>query len=388
MDISSLITLNTTVAGLISSSAAGSSPFNLIRAAVRGKLHETSHSRILGELLGCDSGILKSFLDTFIRKGLYNKEDKWDVMIERDNIDVTVQGRNHVIIIENKVNNAPEQYRQIDRYVELKSAGEKSTVYVLYLSGMYPLLPSGYSLCDAKDKCTILSKTYSEDVREWIGDLLQRHNMNYSIHTALYHYKNYLDYMYESDSTSGISAEIRSEIENYIKTSTRGTDEISALENLSNELYATAEICKKLMYEKKWVAIQDKINTQLVSQGLPRLLSSQEMNWDMPDAGIEFTIEGLPNKFYAVVSYLHQRYIGIIDHDNKGQLDDEIVTRLKEVLKGMSSEPSRLTDASIYSTFRYPYWFKVDSYEGLKDQYLQLVKNLKNNDAVTIIDRL
>ncbi len=61
---------------------------------------------------------------------------------------------------------------------------------------------------------------------------------------------------------------------------------------------------------------------------------------------------------------------------------------LKEVLKGMSDETARLTDASIYSTFRYPYWFKVDSYEGLKDQYLQLVKNLKNNDAVTIIDRL
>lgn len=61
MNIHSLIQLNASVTKLLANSVTKIHYFNLIRAVVRGKLHETSHSRILGELLRCDSGILKSF---------------------------------------------------------------------------------------------------------------------------------------------------------------------------------------------------------------------------------------------------------------------------------------------------------------------------------------
>ena len=111
-----------------------------------------------------------------------------------------------------------------------------------------------------------------------------------------------------------------------------------------------------------------------------------KIGWDLPDAGIEFSIDGMGNRFYAVVSYLRQRYIGIIDPDNNGSLDVTIVRNLKCILSPMCSEPKLLSESQIYSTFRYPYWFKVDNDSNLIAQYLQMITILSQNDKVSIIN--
>ena len=383
----SVIPLGIHVSNLIKGHKTKSGSFNLIQAVVRGKLHETSHSRILGEILKHDQSILESFLNEFVEPELFFKEEKWEVLIEKNRIDITIQGEHNVVIIENKVNNAPEQYRQIDRYVGQKLSEGKSKIYVLYLSGEYPLTPSEYSFDSSKRVCRLITKTYSNDIRKWIKEKVLNQDLPFSIHSALYHYMKYLDSMYESYPNSNIPDEVRSQINKYLTESGHCENDISALERLGNELQETSEICKKIMYEKIWINIQSDLNNRLNDKGLPQLLPMLEIGWDLPDAGIRFSIEGMDNEFYAVVSYLHQRYIGIIDRNNRGPLDNLIVDRLKSLLEPMYSAPSQLTEARIGSTYRYPFWFKVDDNESLITQYLRLMDILaEKKDIVTIID--
>lgn len=379
-----IFSLSDYVAGSVDSTKANTRSFNLVEAVVRGKLHETSHSRILGEILMYDQTILKSFLDTFVRPGLYYKENQWNVFIEKNHIDVTIQGDFNVVIIENKVNNASEQYRQIDRYVEQKYSGGLSNIYVLYLSREYPLLPSEYSFDSSRKNCNLITKTYKKDVRKWIEEILYTKDCGFSIYSALHHYKNYLDCMFESDSDSSVSKETKNQIEKYL-TMYGNDDKVASLKNLSDKLYNTAEICKKLMYEEKWAQIMSEIDNRLNGMKLPQLESLKSLDWDLPDAGIEFKLKGRNNRFFAVVSYLRQRYIGIIDLNHTGRLDNEIVDELKTILKPICSDPAVLTEAGIGSTYRYPYWFNVDNDDNLVKRYLQMIEILKENEKVELI---
>ncbi|MDE5857875.1 MAG: PD-(D/E)XK nuclease family protein [Muribaculaceae bacterium] len=352
--------------------------FNLIQAVVRGKLHETSHSRILGELLRYDSEILRSFIDEFVCRGLYQGDGSAKVYIEKNNIDISIEGPGYTVVIENKVNNAPEQKAQIDRYVK-QGKGE---IYVLYLNGEYALLPSEYSFKETKDKCKIETKTFKTDFREWVNDLLNQ-DKSFSIHSALYHYKKYLDYMY--DSNSGISNDIRTQVEEYLNKCDNNGDEIVALENLNKSLSEAAEICWSLRNKKIWEQIQVEINRRLSEQKCPSLVSL-ETKWDNPDAGIEFKIKEFPDrKFYAVVSYLRQRYIGIIDFNNNDKYDEKIVVKLKNLLSELQSDPVNLTEAKIYSTRRYPFWFNVDDNKKLENYYIELIKILKKKEEEAVI---
>ena len=380
MTINEQLSFGTCIAERLRRSETKFNSFNLISAVVRGKLHETSHSRILGEILRYDRTILESFFDEFIGFELYGKEKNWDVLIEKDNIDVCIKGEKHAVIIENKVNNAPEQKDQIDRYVNHMVNECRGGVYVLYLTGKYSLLPSEYSFSKAKNRCTLIVKTYQKDVRKWVEEKLLKKDSSFSIHSALYHYKNYLDNMYRSDSEYGIPAEIKSDIELYLSQKFPGENEVSALAELSNKLIETAEFCKKLMREKKWDEIKTQINERLIQQDIPPLISMIEViGWDLPDAGIEFWYKD--RRYYAVVSYIRQRYIGIIDPDNNKGLDNSIVQDLKDLLAGMYTDTS-LMEAKVYSTFRYPYWFNVDNNTELVDLYIKLTKILADNNLI------
>ena len=364
-----------------------SSSFNLIQAVVRGKLHETSHSRILVELLRYDHAILRSFLNEFVEVGLFKDNDLPKILIEKNNIDICILGTNYAVIIENKVNNATEQKEQIDRYVKQIRSECDGKIYVVYLTREYPISPSEYSFDKSKGKCTITTKTYKDDVRKWINERLLTMDNSFSIHSALHHYKKYLDYMFDSQNYTEIPDKIRNQIETHLKLNGYEEDEISALEYLCNELNNTAEICRKLKNEKKWTRIQSKINHKLENLNLPHLVSlRKEIRWDHPDAGIEFSITNYNKRFFAIVSYLNQRYIGVVDSSQSGQLDNKLVDDLKSILKEMY-EAAQITDAKIGSTHRYPYWINVDNDENLEAQFIQLINILNKNEDITITNK-
>lgn len=89
----------------------------------RIKIGETSHSRLLGDLLNPlgSHGQGGLFLDVFLRKIGYPvpETDAWNVTVETGRVDILIwrnAPEKSAIIIENKSNNAGDQLNQIYRY--------------------------------------------------------------------------------------------------------------------------------------------------------------------------------------------------------------------------------------------------------------------------------
>lgn len=360
----------------------GHESFNIIKAIVRRKLHETSHSKILVELLRSDEMIRISFMDEFIETGIY-KGGKCNIDVEKDGIDICIEFGNYVVIIENKVNNAPEQKSQIDRYVTNKlDSYPTKQIYVLYLTRDYPAPPSEYSWSETKGKCRIILKTYRKDITNWIKKIYEADDRYYSLHTALYQYKTYLEYIFDNNSAvMDIQKEIKESIDKYIVNSSDEVvdagSKISAIKDLSNKLYEAYDICKHYQWQLTWQNLKERINLQLEENNL-KLYDKEDMDWDLPDAGIPFMLDGSNEKFYAVVSYLQGRYIGIIHYNHPNAYDQSITDKLVQILSDKENTLAQLTDSEIHSTRRYPYWINVPDDNGLVDSYLQMIGILKN----------
>ena len=96
-------------------------------------IHETAHSRILYRLL-CAHGKEKyQFLKMFLESvGLDIELDinKVEIKVESEHIDVLIYDGVKYIIVENKVNHACDQDRQLVRYIDSLNSKD---IYVLYL---------------------------------------------------------------------------------------------------------------------------------------------------------------------------------------------------------------------------------------------------------------
>lgn len=146
---------------------------NVIESASRGKLKETGHSRILADLLKIQS-IQESFLKRFLGITLDEKEP--EVTAEEGRIDVSIRGKRQCIIIENKVNDAVDQPKQLFRYVDqCKSKFSIEQIYVIYLNSDNYNKPSEDSIC-GEDKKNVMDQlgnrfkiiNYKYDIFEWL----------------------------------------------------------------------------------------------------------------------------------------------------------------------------------------------------------------------------
>lgn len=96
-------------------------------------IHETAHSRILYKLLCAHGKEKRQFLQSFLESVGLDIEleiDKVKIKVESEHIDVLIYDELKYIIIENKVNHACDQDRQLIRYIDPLSDKD---VYVLYL---------------------------------------------------------------------------------------------------------------------------------------------------------------------------------------------------------------------------------------------------------------
>ena len=94
-------------------------------------IHETAHSRILYKLLCAHGKEKHQFLKMFLESvGLKLDIKKVEVKVEYKHIDVLIYDGVKYIIVENKVNHACDQDRQLVRYIDPLSDKD---VYVLYL---------------------------------------------------------------------------------------------------------------------------------------------------------------------------------------------------------------------------------------------------------------
>ncbi len=180
------------------------SPFmiDLLDDALRSeRLKETAHSRILYRILH-DNNMQKRFVEYFLPDVDCSFESIQIPYPERHRIDLTIKSDNFFLIIENKVNNAPEQPSQIADYIKIaQQTYPDNQIYVLYLGGETNIYPYENSLptevrqllCDR-----VICKNYKDDITPWIGSVYEQIDFNEQpfLKSTLLLYKTYLENKY------------------------------------------------------------------------------------------------------------------------------------------------------------------------------------------------
>ena len=163
--------------------------FDLLRSAM-GRVNENGHTRVLAELLKLDF-VCESFfrvLDRYypgreLEKIIAGGFDDVRVSCFERWMDLYITIGDYKIILENKVNGACDQDRQIDRYVsEVRKHGiGNDKIFVLYLtaSGGFP---SDVSLSQAKEilDCgkdeggRLFAISYLREILSWLNEIIGR----------------------------------------------------------------------------------------------------------------------------------------------------------------------------------------------------------------------
>ena len=167
----------------------GGDDFDLLRAAM-GSVNEKGHAKVLAELLKLDF-VCESFfrvLDRYypgrgFEKIIAGGFDDVRVSCFERWMDLYITIGDYKIILENKVNGACDQDRQIDRYVsEVKKHGVGADkIFVLYLTA-FGEFPSEASLkeakeildCDKADGGRLFAISYLREILSWLNEIIGR----------------------------------------------------------------------------------------------------------------------------------------------------------------------------------------------------------------------
>lgn len=165
------------------------------------RLKETAHSRILYRILH-DNNLQKRFVEYFLPNVDCTFESIQIPYPDRHRIDLTIKSDNFFLIVENKVNNAPEQPSQIANYVKIaQQTYPDNQIYVLYLGGETNIYPSENSL--PTEICQLLCnriicKNYKDDIIPLIESMYEQIDFNEQpfLKSTLLLYKTYLENKY------------------------------------------------------------------------------------------------------------------------------------------------------------------------------------------------
>lgn len=174
-------------------------------------IHETAHSRILFKLLKAGKRYGFPLWQEF------SKMLKWETFKptsfgppEKYNIDLLIEGEvskdiKFAVIIENKANDAVDQYGQLKKYIDSlkdKESFKEEQIYVVYLTrnkdGKEPSEDSFPS--DMKKRFVEGNRyhhiSYEKEIQEWI-DVCQKIWVNDLIRSVLIQYGNYLTSLFK-----------------------------------------------------------------------------------------------------------------------------------------------------------------------------------------------
>ncbi|MBP5365398.1 MAG: PD-(D/E)XK nuclease family protein [Bacteroidales bacterium] len=248
---------------------------NVIDAACRGRFKETGHSLVLADMLRYPS-IQSSFLETFLGLRHDFLEVKPEEKVEEGSMDVTLKGEDIFIIVENKVNAAKEQERQVYRYVHNieKKGYSLSQIYVVYLNPTNRSRPSNYSLCDEKNEHNVFEKlgddhfrvlSYKYDITTWLRKIQKQKSINDepNINSAL---DQYIDFLENKFQTSPLDKAMNRKINDYLLKELKIEDktlkeQIEDLVNLRNNTDKLLKAIDNLKADKSNKLIEEWKNT-------------------------------------------------------------------------------------------------------------------------------
>ena len=166
-------------------------------------IHETAHSRILYKLLCAHGKEKHQFLKMFLESvGLDIELDinKVEIKVESEHIDVLIYDGVKYIIVENKVNHACDQDRQLVRYIDPLSDKD---VYVLYLvRSDNDNDPSGNSLPvkrrqELENNGKYKKISYQTHIFNWLRKCKETDTDNELLKSALVQYCNYIEELFK-----------------------------------------------------------------------------------------------------------------------------------------------------------------------------------------------
>lgn len=177
-------------------------------------IHETAHSRVLYKLLCCGKCHSYPLLQTFLEiVGIEKDSNDVKLFVEKENIDLLIEIGDKVIILENKVNHAKDQDRQIATYYGKVKRGEieelknyqksnDTDIYVIYLTrNILDDDPNEDSL--SKNLREKLKKekhynkiSYEKEIRKWIYKCRKGWKSEL-INSVLIQYGDFIENMFE-----------------------------------------------------------------------------------------------------------------------------------------------------------------------------------------------
>lgn len=189
----------------------------LYNANIITELHanENAHSRILRMLLQYDNGkkeypILRKFLEIPNLKKVFGNTDFKSPIFrnEQERIDVLIEEPpSFAIIIENKIKGAPDQERQLERYIKSVVNGHRvpdDNIYAIYLTDSGGKEVSDLSFTDDAKKCLgykdendmgrFVPMNYRYDILPWLEKEVLP-NCSYKEDLLLSALKQYIDYL-------------------------------------------------------------------------------------------------------------------------------------------------------------------------------------------------
>lgn len=182
--------------------------FNLINEL---GANENAHTRILLQLLSykevSNYRFLCSFIDMLCRtSNIYSLQSQIRnpvITYNKDYIDGLIedQSKEYAIIIENKIHNAPDQYKQIERYYKqiINKGVRKECIFIIYLTLDGSKKVSEYSLPDSLRKeleGNFVEMNYKDDILPWLkSDILPNiMRKDYLLESGIEQYIDYLEY--------------------------------------------------------------------------------------------------------------------------------------------------------------------------------------------------
>ena len=202
---------------------------------------ENAHSRILAkflmheDLISNEYDILKSFIGYIVenyndKKDFQNIEIKWPTLtVEKERIDLWIRDSNYAIILENKVQNAGDQYKQLERYINttVSYGYDLRNIYVLYLPPTSDNEPEDqswgkYFKTDIYNK-RYLNLSFRDVVLPWLKHYVMP-NVRSKDKLLISSLQQYVDYLEGMFSLRTINNKMNMKLQEFIKEKLEITD--------------------------------------------------------------------------------------------------------------------------------------------------------------------
>ena len=269
-------------------------------------IHETAHSRILYKLLCAHGKEKHQFLKMFLESvGLKLDIDKAEIKVEYKHIDVLIYDGTRYVIIENKVNHACDQDRQIETYI--RSLHGKD-VYVLYLvRSDNDKDPSEDSLSTERRQELVKDGKYKKisyqtHILNWLRECKDTDFDHELLKSALVQYCNYIEELFKGIEIMNDTD--ANNIKNIFWGQTDLNDSVTLFNN-TNELQSKIKCAYEILDEYKCFLCTKFLEEFKEQTGIneARINSSYE---------IEFGLEISNVKIKFIYDFLNLKHYGYI----------------------------------------------------------------------------